>query len=45
MVAHQTEGVRLPTGLSAGFSNRFEEIVAVHVAQENILALIPRLMT
>ena len=32
--------MNLPSGLSAGFGKRFKEIVAVHVAQENILALI-----
>src|SRR3989442_3884488 len=40
MVSHETEGMNLPVGFSASFGKGLQEIVAVHIAEENILALI-----
>lgn len=41
MVAHQTVGMHLKTGLLAGFRQRLEKILSVHVIQVNGLLTIP----
>ena len=41
MVAHQAEGMHLKTRLAAGFGQGLEEILAVHVIQEDRLPAVP----
>src|SRR5437899_97965 len=41
MIAHEAIGMNLPPGLFARFGQRLNEVMAVHIAQENIIALIP----
>jgi hypothetical protein len=45
MIAHQAIRMHLPLGLGASLAQRGQELLAVVVVPEDILALIPRLMT
>ena len=38
MIFHQAVGVHLPAGFLAGLSQRFEEILSIHIIYENVLA-------
>jgi hypothetical protein len=37
MIPHQAPGMRLPPGFAAGFRQRLEKIMAVHLIQKNSL--------
>jgi hypothetical protein len=45
MVSHQIRRVDLPTRLGAGFSQRFNQVLAIYVINESTLAPVPASIT
>ena len=43
VIAHQAVGVHLPAGLLARFRQRLDQILAVHIIDENVLPGVPAL--
>ena len=41
MVAHEATGVNVPTGLLTGLRRSLDEVLSIHIVEEDVIALIP----